>query len=267
MIPERHNLLNALTVFLVAMVLSACAPGTSSNTTTTADGLVVEDLVAGEGEEAGTGSAVAVHYTGWLYDETRPDNRGDEFDTSYKRNRPFEFVLGQGRVIKGWDLGVVGMKVGGKRRLVIPSELGYGERGSRSIPPNSTLMFDVELLATDSVEIIEQKIGDGDEAVAGARVYVDYTGWLFDADGVANKGVKFDSSIDRGDKFDFELGRGKVITGWDVGVQGMKVGGKRTLIIPASMAYGARGQGNLIPPNADLVFDVELFEVKGGPAQ
>lgn len=267
MTENTRSLAVAFPIFLVLCVaVAGCTPESTPTATTTADGLIVEDLAVGDGKEANAGSAVAVHYTGWLYDETQPDNRGAEFDSSLKRNRPFEFVLGQGRVIKGWDLGVAGMKVGGKRRLVIPAELGYGARGSGAkIPPNSTLMFDVELLATDSVTVIEQKIGDGAEALPGTRVSVDYTGWLFDEDSLANKGQQFDSSIDRGQQFSFVLGQGRVITGWEVGVQGMKEGGKRTLIIPASMAYGARGSGNAIPPNATLVFDIELFEVDGSP--
>lgn len=101
-------------------------------------------------------------------------------------------------------------------------------------------------------------VGTGDEAVAGKKVVVDYTGWL-DADGA--KGTKFDSSVDRGQKFTFGLGQGMVIKGWDEGVAGMKVGGKRTLYIPPSLGYGQRGVGP-IPPNSKLIFDVELFEVQ-----
>ena len=97
--------------------------------------------------ESVTGKAVLVHYTGWLYDPTKPDGRGAKFDSSLDRGVPFGFILGAGRVIKGWDEGVVGMKTGGKRTLVIPPQLGYGERGAGGvIPPNATLMFDVELI-------------------------------------------------------------------------------------------------------------------------
>lgn len=105
----------------------------------------------------------------------------------------------------------------------------------------------------------DQKVGTGTVAGAGKQVTVHYTGWLNQA---GKKGKKFDSSLDRGQKFSFPLGVGMVIKGWDEGVSGMKVGGKRTLYIPSKLGYGSRGAGADIPPNADLIFDVELFEVK-----
>jgi FKBP-type peptidyl-prolyl cis-trans isomerase FkpA len=107
----------------------------------TDSGLKYEDLNEGEGDLAEAGHRVSVHYTGWLLD-------GDKFDSSVDRNQPFDFTLGKGMVIRGWDEGVAGMRVGGKRRLTIPSQLGYGARGAGGvIPPNATLVFDVELLA------------------------------------------------------------------------------------------------------------------------
>jgi FKBP-type peptidyl-prolyl cis-trans isomerase FkpA len=105
----------------------------------------------------------------------------------------------------------------------------------------------------------EITVGNGPEAVEGAHVTVHYTGWLQNADGSA--GEKFDSSKDRNDPFEFPLGAGHVIKGWDEGVQGMKVGGARKLIIPAALGYGARGAGGVIPPNATLIFEVELLDV------
>ena len=108
--------------------------------TTTSSGLVYEDISAGSGAAAGLGQTVSVHYTGWLTD-------GTKFDSSKDRNEPFEFPLGAGYVIRGWDEGVQGMQVGGVRRLRIPPELGYGARGAGGvIPPNATLIFEVELL-------------------------------------------------------------------------------------------------------------------------
>lgn len=105
------------------------------------------------------------------------------------------------------------------------------------------------------------KVGTGDLAEAGTNVTVHYTGWLHDASAPENKGRKFDSSRDRGDPFRFTLGVGQVIAGWDQGVAGMKVGGQRVLTIPPELGYGARGAGGVIPPNATLIFDVELLAV------
>lgn len=103
------------------------------------------------------------------------------------------------------------------------------------------------------------KVGDGAEALPGRLVTVHYTGWLDEA---GSKGKKFDSSVGRGQPFTFSLGAGRVIKGWDEGVAGMKVGGKRTLYIPSKLGYGKRGVGGVIPPNADLIFDVEVLGVK-----
>ena len=114
----------------------------------------------------------------------------------------------------------------------------------------------MELIKTDDVA------GSGSEAVAGRRVTVHYTGWLYDQSIADHKGKKFDSSRDRGEPFTFRLGAGEVIRGWDDGVAGMKVGGRRTLTIPPDYGYGARGAGGVIPPNATLLFDVELLDVK-----
>ena len=108
---------------------------------------------------------------------------------------------------------------------------------------------------------IDNVVGTGEEATAGHNVSVHYTGWLYDETAADHKGKKFDSSVDRGQPFNFPLGGGRVIRGWDEGVAGMKVGGKRTLIIPPDYGYGARGAGGVIPPNAVLVFDVELLGV------
>lgn len=106
------------------------------------------DRKIGTGALAEAGQPVAVHYTGYLYDATAPDNKGKKFDSSIDRKVPFGFIVGAGRVIKGWDEGVPGMKVGGQRTLIIPADKGYGERGAGSdIPPNATLLFDVELMS------------------------------------------------------------------------------------------------------------------------
>lgn len=113
-----------------------------------------------------------------------------------------------------------------------------------------------------SMTVIEHQVGSGSEAISGKPVTVHYTGWLLDDSAVERKGNKFDSSRDRNQPFRFTLGQGSVIKGWDQGVAGMRVGGKRTLIIPPEMAYGARGRPPVIPAAATLVFDVELLGVE-----
>ena len=123
----------------------------------------------------------------------------------------------------------------------------------------STAAFAKVVTMSNGLKIDDAKVGTGAEALAGKKVFVHYTGWL---DEGGKKGKKFDSSLDRGKPFSFVLGQGMVIKGWDQGVAGMKVGGKRTLMIPSSLGYGARGAGSDIPPNSDLIFDVELLDVK-----
>jgi FKBP-type peptidyl-prolyl cis-trans isomerase len=114
---------------------------------TTASGLQYDDTHTGKGDTATAGHHVTVHYTGWLWEN---GEKGEKFDSSLDRNDPFEFGLGQGMVIQGWDEGVQGMKIGGKRSLIIPPELGYGARGAGGvIPPNATLLFEVELLGVE----------------------------------------------------------------------------------------------------------------------
>lgn len=250
--------------------------GTPVSTSTLPGGLLIEDFVIGQGEEAKSGSEVSVHYRGTLDD-------GTVFDTSRKRNKPYTFTIGEGRVIKGWDQGVPGMKVGGKRRLTVPAELAYGTRKKGKIPPNSQLTFTIELVdalapmpegkgaevfAGEPVQrtelerglvIEEYAAGEGRVAAAGDKVFVHYTGKLDD-------GTEFDSSFTRKKPIGFVLGTGRVIDGWDLGIAGMKVGGLRRLIIPAELAYGARGKGK-IPPNSRLTFTLELMAIRDAPAE
>jgi peptidylprolyl isomerase len=228
----------------------------------TESGLHYRDVEEGKGEKPKDGEVCVVHYTGWLWVN---DAKGKKFDSSKDRGVPFAFPLGQRRVIAGWDEGVASMKVGGKRELIIPPGLGYGKKGFGDvIPPDSTLFFEVELLdkftKTESgLQYRDVKVGTGDTAKAGQTCVMHYTGWLWHNPG---KGRKFDSSRDNGQPFSFKLGAGEVIGGWDEGVAGMKVGGKRELIIPPKLGYGATGSSGVIPPNATLFFEVELLELK-----
>lgn len=240
---------------------------------TTGSGLKYAVLKPGKGPVCQKKQWATLHYTGWLQEG------GKQFDSSRLRGKPFGIIAGGGAVIPGFDEGVLGMAVGEQRQIIIPPKLGYGEKGAGRgvIPPNSTLIFELELMELGAViepsakptKVDEKAIkttasglkyaiiteGKGAVADKGQQVTMHYTGWLKD-------GKKFDSSLDRGQSFQFNLGAGEVIKGWDEGVQGMKIGEKRQLIIPASLGYGAQGVGDgLIPPNSTLIFDVYLLQV------
>lgn len=124
----------------------AAAPAPAASAPADVSALAADDRVVGTGAEARPGMLVSVHYTGWLYDPAAAEKRGKKFDSSKDRGQPFEFQLGKGDVIAGWDQGVAGMKIGGTRILTIPSNMGYGPRGVGDIPPNAALVFEVELL-------------------------------------------------------------------------------------------------------------------------
>jgi FKBP-type peptidyl-prolyl cis-trans isomerase FkpA len=156
----------AAVIFFSSVTMTACGqqdaatndvPADVSDITQSAEGatdkmeaiteLQMTDVVQGEGATASAGQEVVVHYTGWLYDPSQPENKGEKFDSSVDRGEPFIFPLGAGRVIQGWDEGFAGMQIGGKRILIIPPEMGYGARGAGGvIPPNATLLFEVDLL-------------------------------------------------------------------------------------------------------------------------
>lgn len=243
-------------VILIARIASFALPESKSKT-----GLKVENLVTGTGKEAKTGDTLVVDYTGWVEGISQP------FEKSTLHNKPFEFVLGKGEVIPGWDQGLSGMKAGGKRKLTIPPDLAYGAEGTGRIPPNATLIFEVKLLdvitplaelpstSVKELNVEDLVVGTGAEAKAGNTISVHYTGWLED-------GTKFDSSLDKGKPIKFVLGDGRVIAGWEQGLTGMKVGGKRKLTIPPDLGYGAKGLRKYIPPNAALIFEVELLAVR-----
>ncbi len=260
-------------IILIVELISVSAPPTPpevsmDNLTTTDSGLMFYDLEVGDGTEAVEGYTVATDFSIWVQEEGE-----DRFVGSSNEGQPITFEVGRGdTVFLGWEEGVVGMKVGGKRYLVIPPELGMGEMGAGDIPGNATLIMEIELIdvqepakqtevdpadytETDSgLKYFDIVAGDGTSPEAGQTVVVHYTGWLED-------GTKFDSSLDRGQPFSFALGTGMVIPGWDEGVATMKVGGKRQLLIPAELGYGENGAG-IIPPGATLVFDVELLEIQ-----
>lgn len=133
-------------ILVIAALIGGCASEEETGLSNITE-LIKKDDVTGTGHEAAAGRRVTVHYTGWLYSESAADRKGKKFDSSRDSGRPFDFRLGAGEVIKGWDEGVAGMKVGGRRTLTVPPDYGYGAQGfPGAIPPNATLVFDVELL-------------------------------------------------------------------------------------------------------------------------
>ena len=219
-------------------------------------GLSYVDSVIGTGDEVGKTDFIMAHYTGWTQVEGA---KGEQFDSSVERGEPIGFPLGRSVVIQGWDKGIPGMTVGGKRTLIIGPELGYGERGYPPvIPPNATLIFDVEVMEVPRVEVEILTEGTGAVAESGDQLSVEYTGWLW-VDGA--KGEQFDSSVNAGRPYKFTLGARMVIPGWDLGLEGLKEGTKANLIIPPTLAYGKRGSGPKIPPDATLIFEVELVKI------
>jgi FKBP-type peptidyl-prolyl cis-trans isomerase len=229
---------------------------------TTESGLRYEVITLGTGEKPSESDKVEVHYHGTLLD-------GTIFDSSVDRGKTIKFGLNQ--VIKGWTEGLQLMPVGSKFKFTIPSELAYGERKAGSIPPNSTLIFEVELFSIEKafidtdfslpgredntesgLRMIIHKEGTGEKPSAGQTVSVHYTGLL-------ETGKKFDSSHDRGSPISFPLGQGRVIKGWDEAIALMSKGEKRTLIIPPDLGYGSQDKGR-IPPNSTLIFEVELVD-------
>jgi FKBP-type peptidyl-prolyl cis-trans isomerase len=210
--------------------------------------LQITDKVVGTGKAVVSGDIITLHYTGTL-------ENGSKFDSSKDHGEAFTTSIGVGQLIQGWDIGVIGMQVGGTRSLVVPPELGYGDYEIPGIPANSTLHFEIELLDIKAgLQITDTVVGTGKVVEAGDMISIHYTGTL-------ENGSKFDSSVDRGTPFECTIGVGQLIQGWDIGIVGMAEGGKRTLVIPSELGYGQRGAGAKIPGGATLVFEVELLKV------
>jgi peptidylprolyl isomerase len=218
--------------------------GRPGQSVTTESGLIYTDEVVGDGKLVEAGDMVVVDYEGFLED-------GTKFDSSVERGQTFSFQVGLGNVIPGWDEGLIGMRVGGMRKLTIPPALAYGEAGAGElIPPNATLSFDVTVVGVVILQVEDLVVGEGPAAGPGNTVTVEYTAWFDD-------GTQLDSSAESG-PLSFILGGGQIIPGLDEGIQGMQVGGKRLITIPPEFAFGAQGAGNVIPPNTTLIFEVDL---------
>lgn len=236
-------------------------------TVKTASGLEYTITTKGSGKKPMNGDKVIVHYTGKLTNDT-------VFDSSVKRGKPFDFKLGAGNVIKGWDEAFLLLQVGDKATIKFGPELGYGANATGSIPANSTLIFDIELL--DIVEgirpydvkgkdtlktkngvqyIIVKANKTGEQAVVGTVADFHYSGYFRD-------GKTFDNSFDRNQPLSIKIGQGQLMPGWDEGVSMLRNGEKARLIIPSALALGEKGYPPLIPPNTDLVMDIEMINVK-----
>ncbi len=236
-------------------------------TVKTASGLEYTITEKGSGKKPMNGDKVIVHYTGKLTNDT-------VFDSSLKRGQPFEFKLGAGNVIKGWDEAFLLLQVGDKATIKFGPELGYGANATGAIPANSTLIFDVELLdvkeglrpydvkGKDTLKtkngvqyIIVKANKTGEQAVAGTVADFHYAGYFRD-------GKTFDNSFDRNQPLSIKIGQGQLMPGWDEGMSMLRNGEKARLIIPSSLALGEKGYPPLIPPNTDLIMDIEMLNVK-----
>jgi len=236
-----------------------------------APGVEVYDEKAGQGAVARPGMKLMAHFTGWL-------PGGTMVASSKSKGAPAELLLGANKLIKGWETGLAGVQAGAVRWLRLQPAAAYGASALPRIPPNSTLIYRIEVQsveqeeASDGVDFFPDlsalKLQQGREglqyavvspptdstaapAESGQKVKVQYTGWLTD-------GSAFDSSRNRNTPFEFPLGAGRVIRGWDLGVEGMRPGEKRVLVVPPGIGYGSRGAGP-IPPDATLVFLVEYI--------
>lgn len=218
----------------------------------------ITTVKAGSGEKkAANGDVLRVHYVG----RTEGFDSKKIFDSSRKKGVPFTIGLGEGRVIAGWEMGLQGMRKGELRRLSIPHYLAYGATAQGDIPAKSRLFFEVELL--DFVtpgKLVKSTVkpGQGTAIKKGETGLFNYTGWLDKFNGKE----RFDSSLDRNQAFETQVGVGQVIAGWDEGLVGMKPGEKRRLEIPYNLAYGPQGRPPVIPPYATLYFEVEYMGPK-----
>lgn len=244
------------------------AKGKEKDTIKTASGLKYILFQKKDGVSC-AGAKATVHYSGFFKD-------GKMFDSSVERGKPFTVKVGANQVIKGWDEGLALLHKGEKAKFIIPYDLAYGEKGYGPIPGKADLIFDVEIVdVTPVVAPVQYDIKGKEEKVtasgikyyvinkstnpvkaeAGKTVKVHYSGYLAD-------GKMFDSSVERGEPIEFPLGKGQVIPGWEEGIALMNIGDKLRLVIPYSLAYGEQGRAPVIPPKADLTFDVELMDVK-----
>ena len=242
----------------------------------TESGLMYIKTQEGEGAFPKAGDQLTLHYTGYLEDES-------VFESSRERDQPVTFIYKKQQILKGWEEALEMMQTGAKMKIMVPSWLGFGERGNSKVPPNADLVFELELVgirdlaaelkkegeefkaemlekypdakqtSSGLMYVIEEK-GEEPKPKPGDNVTVHYTGTF-------TNGEKFDSSRDRNSPFSFPLGKGRVIKGWEEGIQLVGKGGKIKLIIPYWLGYGEKDNGR-IPRKSTLIFDVEVIDIK-----
>jgi peptidylprolyl isomerase len=278
----KGNFMKSILIALFSVVfIFGCSNNPDS--VTLKSGLKYNDVKVGTGAEAKNGDLIEVHFKGWIVKDSSDlfgdwsvdsTKKADLIADSYAMNQPMKFVLGTESFIKGSEEGIVGMKAGGQRAIVVPSHLAYGPQGMGPIPPNTSIKVLIELVSTKEAVVAKMwdvdstlfkttasglkyaiiQEGEGELVGKEKQATVHYSGFLLD-------GTKFDSSVERDEPFTFVAGVGQVIPGWDEGVQLMKKGSKARFIVPANLAYGDRDLGK-IPPNSTLIFDVEVLDVK-----
>ena len=268
---------------IITTVLISCSK--EPEVTTLKSGLQYLDDSLGTGREAKADNLVSIHFKGWMVPKDTASELFSDWTTdqskgmlslgdSKMRNQPVKFILNSGSFIKGTDEGIVGMKTGGIRTIIIPSKLAYGEAGIGFIPPNTDLKVVVELLEVKDKVVAEMwKVdstlfkstpsglkyaiisqGNGPAIELNKTVTIHYSGYLLN-------GTIFDSSVERDEPIMFVVGQGQVMPGWDEGMQLLKKGDKARFIIPPQLGYGEM-QLEKIPANSTLIFDTEVIDVK-----
>ena len=225
--------------------------------------VAITDLEFGTGEPLVAGDYVEIHYTGWHYENGA---KADQFIASGENDGPAGVMLGAGLVNRGLELGLEGMRVGGKRQVIVPPELAYGKAGRDAVKPDATLIYEVELVARLKVvsEILRE--GTGDAVGPGRRIRIHLSGWIRQPDGT--KGEQFQDSHTLVTPVVLILGDFKIQPGLELGIRGMKPGELRRLEVPSALAFGPRGwyraDRTLVPPDTDVIYEVELLESGSG---
>lgn len=271
------------TILMVSLFVLSFYFVSNAQVTELKGGVKVKDDIKGTGVQADSGKFITFDLAGWLVKDStnifgnwESDTTKEKFMDTKDAGQEVKIILLGGSMNEAIESGIAGMKVGGKRQIYVPSKLLEPEQKNGMLPPNTDIKLVVELKEVKEVKMVQKwaveeklfnttptglkyaivKTGLGEKAKAGDTVEVHYSGYL-------ENGKKFDSSVERDEPIKFVLGQHQVISGWDEGIALLNKGAKAQLVIPSSLAYGDRGAGNVIPPKATLIFDVELVSING----